>query len=100
MATVYLSEYPVGTGIGTFGNVVAVHEPSQAEQTVAITAGSVQSAAFNPNTFFVRVHTDAICSIKFGANPTAAATTKRLSANQTEYFIVSPGHKLAVITNT
>ena len=47
----------------------------------------------------VRVHADAICSIKFGSAPVATTANMRLAANQTEYFQVSPGDKVSVITN-
>jgi len=77
-------------------------EPPLAEQTVAIGAGSVQSNALNAATTYVRVHADAICSIAFGTNPTATATTRRMAANTTEYFGVpkNQAFKVAVITNT
>jgi hypothetical protein len=105
MAVLYISEYKyiasVDTELGVRDNPTPVaQEPAVAEQHVAIGAGSVQSAAFGPNTHMIRVHTDAICSIAIGANPTAVATAKRLAANQTEYFGVQPGHLIAVITNT
>jgi hypothetical protein len=75
--------------------------PPVVDQTpVAIGVGSAQSAAFDPATRFVRLHADAICSIEFGTNPDADANNMRLAANQTEYFAVSPNHKVAVITNT
>jgi hypothetical protein len=61
---------------------------------------TVLSAAFNAATKIVRLHTDAICSVAFGAAPVAAATNARLAAGATEYFGVSPGSKVAVITNT
>jgi orotate phosphoribosyltransferase len=48
----------------------------------------------------VRVHTDAICSIAYGANPTATINSFRMNANTTEYFGVNPGDKIAVISNT
>lgn len=71
-------------------------------QVVAITAGSVQSAALKANTTKIRIHTDAICSVEFGPNPTATADSARLAANSTESFLVPPGQafKVAVITNT
>lgn len=100
MATLYVSEH---THFGHDNNTVAFPmalEPPIAEQTVAIGGASTQSSAFNANTRYVRVHTDAICSILIGTNPTATAAKKRLAANQTEYFAVVGGHKLAVITNT
>jgi hypothetical protein len=60
----------------------------------------VASAPFDPRTKFIRVHTDAICSIAIGVNPTAVATEMRMAANQTEYFGVGANSKIAVITNT
>lgn len=99
MATLYISEF-VDAGRFAGNNVSVAKEPCLVEQTVAIGGTSTQSSAFNSNTQLVRLHTDAICSVKFGTNPTATATTKRLAANQTEYFAVAPGLKVAVITNT
>lgn len=99
MAKVYVSEYnSVGGIMGAA--VAAPAEPALAEQNIAIGAGSVQSNAFNTDTRLIRVHTDAICAIKIGASPTAVATDKRMPANATEYFTVTAGHKIAVITAT
>lgn len=75
-------------------------EPAIAEQNVAIGGTSTQSAAFNTNTRFVRVHTDVLCAVKFGANPTAVATAHRMADESTEWLAVSGGHKVAVITAT
>lgn len=98
MAVLYITEYPVtnllsGSGLPT--------EPG-ADQTVAIAAGSAQSTTLKNNTQLVRLHTDAICSVAFGSNPTATATNRRLAAGQTEWINVSvnSGMKVAVITNT
>jgi len=102
MATLYITEYArQGRDASGFQMVVA-DEPPAAEQTVAIGGGSTQSSAFNALTKFVRLHTDAICSIQFGTNPTASTTTRRMAANTTEYFSVPLGQsfKVAVITNT
>jgi hypothetical protein len=62
---------------------------------------SRRSAAFNAKTTFVRLHTDAVCSIKFGTNPTASATTARMAAGQIEYHgvPVNQAFKVAVIAN-
>jgi hypothetical protein len=99
MASVYVTEY-LALGKGALDNVTqAPAEPPLAEQLVAITGSSTQSAAFNQRTRFVRVHADAICSVAFGSNPTAVNTAKRLAANQTEYFGVNGNDKIAVITN-
>jgi mRNA degradation ribonuclease J1/J2 len=98
MATLYVTEYeriPVGAG----GSIPMGAEPAQAAQTVAIGGVTAQSNAFAATTQYIRVHADAICSLAFGTNPTATAVLTRLAANQTEYFSVRPGDKVAVISN-
>lgn len=103
MAVLFVTEFARqgrdANGVSVFA---VAEEPPVADQTVAIGATSAQSNAFNAGTYLVRVHTDAICSIAFGTNPTASATTRRMAANTTEYFGVPAGksYKVAVITNT
>ena len=92
MAVAYISEY-------ADIRANAALEPFTASQTVAIGA-EAKSAAFNANTQFVRIHVDAIASIKFGVNPTADTNSQRLAANQTEYFKTKPGDKVSIISNT
>jgi hypothetical protein len=95
MAVLYISEYTEGSqSAPTLGN-----EPAITQQTVAITAGSVQSTAFGRNTTVVRLHVENVTGacIRFGTNPTATTSTARLAPNQTEYFKVLPGDKVAVI---
>lgn len=100
MAVLYITEY-VQPGVYG-GEIVPVGYEPGVDQTVAIAGTSAQSNALQNNTQLVRIETDAICSIKFGTNPTALATSKRLAANQTEYFFVQPNTqlKIAVISNT
>jgi hypothetical protein len=103
MAFLYIAEFQ-GIGAPT-GNVVQSPQvPPITEQRVAIGGGSLASNPFNVKTQIIRINTDAICSIAFGSaagsTPTAAATTMRLAANQTEYFSVYPGQIVAVITNS
>lgn len=102
MAKVYVTEYARQGRDASGYQMVVADEPQTTTQTVAIGAGSVQSAAFDAGTKFVRVSTDAICSIAFGTNPTATANSMRMPANTTEYFSVPLGQswKIAVITNT
>jgi hypothetical protein len=95
-ADVYVTEYPRNYTV-TYQAVVT---PPLASQKIAITASSVQSAAFNASTTIIRVHCDAVCSVQIGGtNPTATTSSARLAAGQTEYFMVTPGDKLAVIEN-
>ncbi len=101
MATLYIAEYQQTKKLEGREAAAIIDEASLvAEQTVSIGMSSTPSAAFNAGTNVIRVHTDAICSIVINANPTAAATNKRMAANTTEYFGVTPGWKLAVITNS
>lgn len=104
MATLYVSEYRTLASVPSSTNYApqaaqGPQEPSLVDQTIAITGSSTQSARFNGFTALIRVHCDAICSIAIGTNPTATTTSKRLAANQTEYFGVTRDQQIAVITN-
>lgn len=98
MATLSIREYE-HINVVSGGIVPVAQEPAVTKQTVAIGGGSLQSAAFNERTRFVRLYCDVACSLEFGVNPTAAANSCSMGAGQTEYFGVQPGHKVAVITN-
>ena len=100
MAKLYVTEF-VGADEKTNTLVPAAKTAGLVDQTpITITGTSAQSAAFGAGASLIRVHTDAICSIAFGTNPTATTSNLRLGAGQTEYFAVVPGGKLAVIQNT
>jgi hypothetical protein len=99
MAKVYITEHPFPRyHMGSPLPVVSM--PPIAEQVITSSGTSGQTSAFNADTKLVCIHTDGIVSIKFGPNPTATTSTRRLAANSTEYFEVAQGDKLAVITNT
>lgn len=98
MATAYISEHS-GAVLGVWLEV-----PKLVQNNVAITASSVPSNPFSANTSIIRIHTDAVCSIKFspgpGEVPVATLSDMRLPSNYTEYFAVRPGDMVAVIANT
>jgi hypothetical protein len=99
MAKLYITEHEFPRYF--LGSPIPVlKSPPLVSQTVAIAGASAQSSAFNASTKIIAVHTDAICSIEFGSNPTATANSRRLAANSTEYFEVDAATKIAVITNT
>lgn len=100
MAFAYITEYLRQPQDGIERTLSAGHEPGLAVQRVAIGAGSVQSASFNARTRFIAVNVDVTCSYQVGSNPTAAATTMRIPQNGTIYLGVTPGDKIAFITNT
>ena len=98
MASVYITEHYAPKFVG--GNLLpAVSMPPIAEQKIPIGI-TTQSSAFNSLTQVIGVHAEAACSVAFGANPTATTANRRLAANSTEYFEVTPGQKVAVVTNT
>jgi hypothetical protein len=106
MAFLYVTEFAemeIGWG-GRQGQIA--QQPPLAEQAIANTGASTQSAAFSAKTRYVRLHTDTVCAVEFGINPTAIAAgatgTARLGAGQTEYYGVplGQGFKVAVTTST
>jgi hypothetical protein len=105
MSKLYISEYARVTQASGPGTAVlqAPEEPPLATQVVDFTSGAAQSAAFNAKTRFVRLHTDAICSVRFAANPTATTNDARLAAGQTELRGVptdGSAAKVSAIANT
>lgn len=96
MAKLYISEY---ASLAKNGTAQVVVEPPLAVQVVDYSGGVMPSEAFTAQTNIIRVHTDAVCSVRFDGS---AATTSypRMSAGQTEYFGVQPTSKLSVISNT
>ena len=99
MAVLYVTEYPHAASDQGKALPVGFGAPI-ANQTVAIGGGSLPSAAFSANTNLIRLNCDATCSILIGTSPIASTSTARMAANQTEYFGVLPGQKVAVISNT
>lgn len=97
MAVLYVTEYVTQISDPNGKIVPAAEEPALLTDTVAIGASSTQGDVFNVKTKFVRVHTDVACHVAFGDNPTASTSSMRLAANQTEYFGVQAGQRLAVI---
>lgn len=109
MAILYITELETLGTPSEGGNCQVAHYPPVAEQTIAIGASSVASAAFNAATRFIRVETDAICAFDIRPAPTAVVSTTtaavapgtgRLNVGDREYFGVTPGHKIAVIATT
>lgn len=96
MAKLYITEC---SNIGTASGAQVLKMPPVATQVVDFSGGVQPSAAFNRSTWVIRIHADAICSVRFDGS---ASTTShmRMVAGQTECFQVQPGDKLSVISNT
>jgi hypothetical protein len=84
------------------GGVLIGKAPGILQQTpVTIGGASTQSAPFNSATSYVRLNCDVACCIMFGTNPIAIQPgVGRMATNQTEYFGVNPGDRVAVIATT
>lgn len=102
MAVLYITEFSDEGQTVRGAAQIAQENADTLDQTVAIGAGSLQSVAFGAKTVLVRLETDAICSVRFGTNPTATAANRRMSAGDIEYLGVPLGasYKVAVIQNT
>ena len=85
MSTLYVTEYARLMFDVAGAAVAAPYAPAVAEQNVPIGASSAQSSPFSGGTKFVQVHTDSICSIAIGPNPTAVTTAHRMGANETRF---------------
>jgi len=95
----------IGLGQDLRGQVIQTGlEPAQSnggtDRTAVISGVALMS--LTPGTRFVRIHTDAICSIKIGTTTGVATTTgnARMSANSTEFFALGGRqHYISVISN-
>ncbi len=77
--------------------------PGVAEQLVTFSGSSTASLTFSETTSFVMVNTDTTCSLAWSVtsdDPTAVTSSQRVSANETRFYGVRAGGKLAVIQNT
>lgn len=97
MATLWITEYDQIMKVP--GGFAQVGREPGTDSTVTFTT-SAQSGAFADNTVMIRVQASAGCYLKFGADPTATATSKPLAADVPEYFGVQAGHKVAAYDGT
>jgi hypothetical protein len=100
MADIYITEYVKLARDGGNYHIAAGKEPAIADQKISNPATTTQSSAFNALTTFVMVHASAAAHLTFGANPTATTGTHRIGANETRFYGVEPGHKLAAINGS
>jgi hypothetical protein len=106
VATLYVSEYRQLASVQSGSNyspqvAQGPLEPPLAEYTLAIGGASLAGPTFQGNTSMVRLHCDTIWSVAITLSPVSTTTTKRLAANQTEYFgaLQGAGQAVAVIAN-
>jgi len=95
-SVLYIDEYAQGSS----PIYPAATAPPVTSQTVAISGSAASSAAFSATTRLIRITCDVICSFLIGTSPTGTTSSARLCAGCVEYFIVVPGQKISVITNS
>jgi hypothetical protein len=98
MASLHITEYTRLSSVRPGGSAPVAEEPGT-DQIVSYTT-STQSTAFAADTRFVRLIADAKAHIVFGANPTATANSKYITADTPEYFGVNPGDEVAAYDGT
>jgi hypothetical protein len=97
-AYLYVTEYPAGNYAGIQAPICppVVRQPRMDFSG----GGSIQSQAFSGDTRMIEVTCDSVCSVVVGGqNPVATVNDSRFYIGRVNYFIVTPGDKLAVITN-
>ena len=99
MASLYITEYARAT-IDALTNLPTPEEPPVATQKVTYTGTAAASAAFNAETRFISYHSDGICSVAFGTDPTATVAFPRKAASVDYFAGVKPGMKISAIVNT
>lgn len=99
MSKLYITEHRRLTRSAD-GHIMQIPGDYGVDQIIDFSGGAAASTAFAATTQFIRVNTDAVCSIAFGSAPTATTSNRRLSAGQTEFFPVFGGDKLSAISNT
>lgn len=101
MATLYYSAFRArGYAGGSRDGIQVAQMPSLGDFTLVEGSTVATSAAFPAGTSYIRVHTDAICSVAISSSPIATTTFPRMPADATEYFGVSTAMKISVIANS
>jgi hypothetical protein len=93
----YIEEFTGMTVVSQQQLIQAARQPSLTSQAVEIGEASGQSAIFNVQTKYVRLHASEDCHYAFGKTPEATTASPRMAAGQTEYFVVDARMRVAVI---
>ena len=99
MANLSVTEYSLNGWVQTPPITAPPLQSIQADYAVAIGGASTQTPAFQPATGVIQINCDVACAIAYGSNPTALVTIHRLASNETRFYLVRPGDKIAVIAN-
>lgn len=98
MAKLYIAERS-GTAGGGAGNAQVAHGRVIKTQVLDFSSAHQESVAFTDNTRIVTLHSDAICSFRFGGS-VATTSDERRPADFVESFDVQAGDIVSVISNT
>lgn len=101
MATLFIREYTtMAKAFSDAMPIAAPQEPGTDQTAITLSGSSQQSAAFAALTRFIGLTADGVFSYKVGGDPTVTTSAFRVPAGAIIYVGVTPGHKVAVITNT
>jgi hypothetical protein len=98
----YVTEFeaPQNAMGGMFPPLAFFSDDAILQAPIDYSGGHAESAAFGTNTRLVRVHTDSICCVIIAKAPVATTSHQRMTAGQTEYFLVKPGDKISAVITT
>lgn len=95
MATLYIGEY-ADIGSTPRGSIPIPLEPPRSEQSLELSATSIQSDSFSSDTSVLLLVSDVDCAIAIGADPDATTSARFLAAGQEKIVTVTLGSKLKV----
>jgi hypothetical protein len=105
MPTLYITEFAsIAASLSGFGGIPVTMPPVVEQGTLTVGGTVAVSGSFGGSTRLVRLMSDVVCSVAWSApnaaNPAPTTGNMRLAANVEYFYGVTPGMKVAVISNT
>ena len=100
MSSICVTEYN-RLWVDASSNSALVLEPCLVDQPPLLVTGvHNESNPFGVTTKMIRVQTNADISFAIGTGAIATVNNRRMAAKQTEYFAITPGDVISVISNS
>ncbi len=97
MPALYIEEYERILIDPATGTLVPMVDRFVTAHSISLGATSSVSAPASPQSRFIAITADADCRFAIGASPDAAASRRYLVANQSRFFKIFSGEKVAAI---
>lgn len=94
-ANCYIREYQ---GLGG-AQIPIAQEPGTDQAPISLAGGAVSSSAFAATTHVIRIVCGASASFLVGTSPTATTSNSPIPALLPEYFGVTPGQVVSIVSN-